>query len=34
VEEMAKMIKDQNAKLYEHTYREKELLGENEKLRS
>jgi hypothetical protein len=29
VEEMAKLIKEQNAKLYEHNHHEKELLAEN-----
>lgn len=29
VEEMAKLVKEQNAKLYEHNHREKELLYEN-----
>lgn len=31
---MAKIIKDQNNKLYTHTQREKDLLNENEQLRS
>jgi septal ring factor EnvC (AmiA/AmiB activator) len=34
VDEMAKLIKEQNAKLYDHTRREKDLLAENEQLRS
>lgn len=34
VEEMARLVKEQNAKLYDHARREKDLLAENEALRS
>ena len=29
IEEMARLIKDQNNKIYDHTRREKELISEN-----
>jgi hypothetical protein len=34
VEDMAKLIKEQSNKIYEHTRREQELVAENEQLRS